>query len=441
MADNKIFETDMGADVPERAVLVCVDTGENDPKEIESSLDELERLLDTAGGVAVARMVQSKQNPDVRTYIGSGKLIELSELCVNEEIDLVVFDDELSPSQIRNVEDGIDKEIRVIDRSMLILDIFAKHAVSGEGKLQVELAQLKYTAPRLTGKGTQLSRLGGGIGTRGPGESKLESDRRHMHRRIDALEAEIDKIAKNRLTMRASRDRSGLKKVAIVGYTNAGKSTLLNYLTNAGILSEDKLFATLDTTTRKFTLPCGEEILLSDTVGFIRKLPHQLVSAFRSTLDEAVFSDIIVIAVDASDEEASEQLKVSESTLEELGATDKPILYLLNKCDRLESHDSIYPIFEHPDDTVLVSAKTGEGIDRFIQKLESIVMQGTSRRSYLIPNAKQKMVNFLYENASVEQVEYRADGVFAVAVVDDRVRGIMREYDTDKSLDTSEEDW
>ncbi len=443
MAENKIFDTDADKDVLERAILVCVDTGESDPNEIESSLDELERLLGTAGGVAVARVIQSRPSPDVRTYVGSGKLEEISALCEAEDIDLVIFDDELSPSQIRNVEDGIDKEIRVIDRSMLILDIFAKHAVSGEGKLQVELAQLKYTAPRLTGKGTQLSRLGGGIGTRGPGESKLESDRRHMHRRIDALEEEIEKIAKNRLTMRAARDRSGLKKVAIVGYTNAGKSTLLNYLTDAGILSEDKLFATLDTTTRKFTLPCGEDILLTDTVGFIRKLPHQLVKAFRSTLDEAVFADIIVIVTDASDAEASEQLGVTKETLEELGATDKPTLYVLNKCDRLAERGGIYPVFEHPEDTVLVSARTGEGIEELIGKIEAIVMRGTSKRSYLIPNSEQRMLNFLYENASVEDVEYRADGVLAVATVDARVKGIMSKYDTEAkdSAEDEDEDW
>jgi len=267
-----------------RAILVGIATKETAAEEVERSLDELSRLLDTAGGETVARLIQNKATPDPRTLLGSGKVCELAYLCERNEIDLVVFDDDLSPSQIRNLEDILGERVRVIDRSMLILDIFALHAVTGEGKLQVELAQLKYTAPRLVGRGGELSRLGGGIGTRGPGESKLETDRRHMKRRMAALEAQIEEMNRTRATMRASRDRSGMVKIAIVGYTNAGKSTLLNRLTDAGILAEDKLFATLDPTTRKFTLPNGEEVLLTDTVGFIHKLPHHLFSAFRSTL-------------------------------------------------------------------------------------------------------------------------------------------------------------
>ena len=292
-----------------KAVLVGVDTGtatsgeyDYSSYDIEKSLDELERLLATAGGTVFARMTQSKEAPDPRTYIGSGKVTELADLCADNEIKLVVFDTELSPSQIRNLEDRLGN-VTVIDRSMLILDIFALHAVTGEGKLQVELAQLKYTVPRLSGKGTELSRLGGGIGTRGPGESKLESDRRHIKRRIAALEAELEVLEKNRKTMRASRDKSNMPGIAIVGYTNAGKSTLLNYFTNAGILVEDKLFATLDPTTRKLELPCGEDVLLTDTVGFISRLPHHLVKAFKSTLDEAVYADILMIVIDASDPE------------------------------------------------------------------------------------------------------------------------------------------
>ncbi|MBO5306036.1 MAG: GTPase HflX, partial [Clostridia bacterium] len=292
-------------------------------EETEKSLDELTRLLDTAGGEVFARLIQNKDTPDVRTVIGSGKVNELKEICKQNEIDLVIFDGDLSPSQIRNLEDELETP-SVIDRSMLILDIFALHAKTGEGKLQVELAQLKYTAPRLIGKGNELSRLGGGIGTRGPGETKLESDKRHMKRRIAALEDELDVLEKNRMTMRASRDRSGIPKVAIVGYTNAGKSTLLNRLTDAGILAEDKLFATLDPTTRKYELPSGESILLTDTVGFIRKLPHHLVKAFKSTLDEAVYADILMIVVDVSDPEFRAQLEVTEHLLEELGASDKP---------------------------------------------------------------------------------------------------------------------
>jgi GTP-binding protein HflX len=306
-------------EIRSKAILVGIVTnGENEEAEI--SMKELERLLDTAGGEVFATVIQNKSTPDPRTLIGKGKVQEIAELCENNGVKLVIFDEELSPAQIRNLEDDIGNDVNVIDRSMLILDIFALHATSGEGKLQVELAQLKYTAPRLIGKGAELSRLGGGIGTRGPGESKLESDRRHIKRRIVALEEELEKLASTRRTMRAARDRSGLKKIALVGYTNAGKSTLLNRLTDAGILAEDKLFATLDPTTRKFELPSGETVLLTDTVGFIRKLPHHLVNAFRSTLDEAACADMIMILADASDPEYLSQLECTEQTLEELGA-------------------------------------------------------------------------------------------------------------------------
>ena len=278
------------------AVLVTLCTDNSKQKEVETSLAELERLLDTAGGTVAARLIQNKDTPDVRTVIGSGKVEELKALCEANDVKLVIFDIDLSPSQIRNLENELG-DVSVIDRSMLILDIFALHATTGEGKLQVELAQLKYTAPRLMGKGSEMSRLGGGIGTRGPGETKLESDRRHLQRRITALENELEVLDKNRRTMRASRDKSGITKVSIVGYTNAGKSTLLNRLTDAGILAEDKLFATLDPTTRKYQLPGGESVLLTDTVGFIRNLPHHLVKAFKSTLDEAVYADILMIGI------------------------------------------------------------------------------------------------------------------------------------------------
>ncbi|MBO5682689.1 MAG: GTPase HflX, partial [Clostridia bacterium] len=301
--------------ITERAVLVGIVTRGETEEELHKSLDELERLLDTAGGVCIARLTQNKETPDPRTLIGSGKAAELAYICACNEATLVVFDCDLSPSQIRNIEDIVGDSVRVIDRSMLILDIFALHAVTGEGKLQVELAQLKYTAPRLMGHGAEMSRLGGGIGTRGPGESKLESDRRHMKRRINALEEQIDELEKNRRTMRASRDKSGIPKIAIVGYTNAGKSTLLNALTDAGILAQDKLFATLDPTTRKYELPCGESVLLTDTVGFINKLPHHLVSAFRSTLEEACYADVLLIVIDASDPEYKKCLEVTESLL------------------------------------------------------------------------------------------------------------------------------
>ena len=409
-----------------RAVLVGIEMDRATREEVEKGLDELERLLDTAGGETVAKVIQSKSTPDPRTLIGSGKVKEIKELCENNEIELCVFDVELSPSQIKNLEDGID--VRVIDRSMLILDIFALHATTGEGKLQVELAQLKYTAPRLVGKGADMSRLGGGIGTRGPGESKLEIDRRHMKRRITALEEELRILDKNRMTMRAARDRSQIPKLAIVGYTNAGKSTLLNRLTDAGILAEDKLFATLDPTTRKFTLPCGEDVLLTDTVGFINKLPHHLVKAFKSTLDEAVFADILMIVIDASDPEYATQLDVTEKILEELGASGKPTLYVFNKCDLSANELPVVGRHAETSSVVYISAKTGQGVDELVEKIESIILSGKKRTTFRIPNNQQGAVNQLYKLASIESVEYGAEYVTVVAMADQKARGMMERY-------------
>lgn len=424
-----------------KAVLVGIVTRDTNSEEVEKELDELARLLDTAGGEEVARLVQNKETPDPRTVIGSGKIWELSELCRNNGVKLVVFDAELSPSQIRNIEDDLGDDISVIDRSMLILDIFALHATTGEGKLQVELAQLRYTAPRLIGKGTELSRLGGGIGTRGPGESKLESDRRHMKRRIVALESELDELEKNRMTMRASRDRSQIPQIAIVGYTNAGKSTLLNTLTDAGILAENKLFATLDPTTRKLKLPCGETVLLTDTVGFIRKLPHHLVKAFKSTLDEAVYADILMIVIDAHDDEARAQLEVTESLLAELGAAGKPTIYVYNKCDLGISSElpSYIANNEDPNRVVCaISAKSGEGIDTLLQKVEEIIHQGKSKVTFVIPNSEQGALNILYKNATVESVDYGYEGVTVVATVDAKVRGMLKKYDVNRPADIEE---
>ncbi len=412
-----------------KAVLVGICTDDTDAAETEKSINELERLLDTAGGVCVARLTQNKERPDPRTLIGSGKVQELAALCRGNDVGLVVFDEELSPSQIRNLEDALGDDVRVIDRSILILDIFALHAVTREGKLQVELAQLKYTAPRLTGHGKDMSRLGGGIGTRGPGESKLESDRRHMKHRIVALEEELRALDKNRRTMRASRDRSGIPKIAIVGYTNAGKSSLLNRLTDAGILAEDKLFATLDPTTRKFDLPTGESVLLTDTVGFIRKLPHHLIKAFRSTLDEAVFADALMIVVDVSDPEYPAQLEVTEKLLEELNAAGKPTLYVFNKCDLgAAGLPSVGAPAEH-DMTVFVSAKTGQGIELLTDRLQQIIHQGKYRVLLHIPNAEAGTLNLLYRDATVEDVEYGNEEILVTAVVDRRVHGMLRRFD------------
>ena len=414
-----------------KAILAGICTEDGALAEVESSLCELERLLETAGGTCVAKLIQNKDRPDPRTLIGSGKVRELAELCRANEVELVVFDEELSPSQIRNLEDEIGDDVRVIDRSILILDIFALHAVSREGKLQVELAQLKYTAPRLTGHGKDMSRLGGGIGTRGPGESKLESDRRHMKHRIVALEEELRTRDKNRQTMRAARDRSGIPKVAIVGYTNAGKSTLLNRLTDAGILAEDKLFATLDPTTRKFELPTGESLLLTDTVGFIKKLPHHLIKAFKSTLDEAVYADVLMIVVDISDPEARAQLEVTEQLLEELGAAGKPTLYVFNKCDRGAAEVFRVGSPAEHEKTVFVSAKTGQGIELLTEKLQEILHAGKKRVTFRIPNGEAGALNVLYREATVEDVDYGAEAILATAVVDHKVHGMLKKYDPD----------
>ncbi len=424
---NKLFV--QGTEEPPRAVLVglCIDEA---PEETEKSLAELESLLETAGGECVVKVVQTKAHPDPRTCIGSGKVAEVAYWCREYEAGLVIFDMELSPAQIRNLEDAVGEDVRVIDRSMLILDIFALHAVTGEGKLQVELAQLKYTAPRLIGKGTELSRLGGGIGTRGPGESKLETDRRHLKRRIAALEAELESLDRTRRTMRAARDRSQTPKVAIVGYTNAGKSTLFNYLTDAGILAENKLFATLDPTTRKLTLPDGSTVLLTDTVGFIRKLPHHLIRAFRSTLDEVVYADVLILLVDASDPEHQAQLETTQNLLEELGAAEKPTLCVYNKCDlgASESFRAMGTVAPNRR-TVSISAQTGQGVELLLNELQNLLQDGKRRVTFHIPNAEAGLLNRLYQNAVVESVDYGAETIEVVATVDAKTYGSLRKYD------------
>ncbi|MBE6655663.1 MAG: GTPase HflX [Ruminococcaceae bacterium] len=409
-----------------KAVLVSVARSSRDISACERSLDELARLLDTAGGEEAARVIQLKPVFHPATVIGSGKVSEIAELCKNQGITLAVFDMELSPSQIRNLEDGMDTEVLVLDRSMLILDIFALHARSGEGKLQVELAQLRYTAPRLTGRGRELSRLGGTIGTRGPGESKLEEDRRHIRHRIDALGAALKEMEKNRATMRAARERSGIPKIAIVGYTNAGKSTLLNALTDAGVLSEDKLFATLDPTTRKLTLPEGEEVLLTDTVGLIRGLPHHLIEAFHSTLEEAALADVLLLLADYSDEEREEQVSVTLETLRSLGAEGKPTLFVYNKCDAASDpvpHDAFVP-----EDTVYISAKTGEGIDKLLSSVERLLREGKHRVLLTLPYSESGLLNAIYGAGTVENVAYEENGISVTAVLDQKAFGKYGKY-------------
>ncbi len=410
-----------------RAVLVGIfPQGEEDA--CIRSIEELKRLADTAGATTFATLTQLKNKPDVATCIGKGKLDELAKLCQNNNIDMVIFDCELTPAQIRNIEDEVDTQ--VIDRSMLILDIFALHATSAEGKIQVELAQLRYSAPRLVGRGKDMSRLGGGIGTRGPGESKLEIDRRRISARITYLQEQLKEIEKNRQIMRAQRDKSSIPKACIVGYTNAGKSTLLNLLTNAGILAQDKLFATLDPTTRKYTLPSGLEMLLTDTVGFIRKLPHHLIHAFRSTLEEVVYSDFLIIVVDASDDECLEHISVVDSILEYFEVQAKPRLYVFNKADMC-TNERIFDlrlIFSPKGRVVTLSAKNNTGTEELIEQFEALCRYGKKRIVFLFPYTEQGALSTFYNVAEVIETSYADDGTIVEAWVDNKTEGQYKKY-------------
>ncbi len=404
-----------------RALLVSVDTGDYDA---QASLDELEELVKSAGAEPAFTVTQKLQKPESATYVGSGKLQEIKEICQAQEIDLIVVDSELSPTQIKNIENFTD--VRVIDRTTLILDIFALRARSKEGKLQVELAQLKYMLPRLTGKGIEMSRLGGGIGTRGPGETKIETDRRHIRRRMETLKDELAELEKHRGMLRRRREKDGVITVAIVGYTNAGKSTLMNYLTDAGVLAQDKLFATLDPTSRALKLPSGVSVMLIDTVGLVRRLPHHLVEAFRSTLEEAAQSDIIINLCDASSDEARVHLAVTNELLESLGCGDRPILTVLNKCDLLEE-----PVIEQDFESFIrISARTGEGIDRLLEAIEANLPVRMKRVSLLVPFSNAGIVSEIRERGTLLSEEYVAEGVRAEAVVDEQLYQKVKDYET-----------
>ena len=409
--------------IDKQAILVTIAENSSMLDECERSLDELERLLNTAGAECYAKIIQIKDKFDPRTCIGKGKVEEISELCKSNAITLVVFDFELTPAQIRNLENDIG-DVKVIDRSMLILDIFALHAVTGEGKLQVELAQLRYTAPRLTGKGVELSRQGGGIGSRGPGESKLETDRRHLHEKIISLEKKLSELEHNRSVMRAQRDRSGLTKIALVGYTNAGKSTLLNKLTGSDVLTEDKLFATLDPTTRKLELETGESVLITDTVGFIRKLPHHLVKAFKSTLDEVVYADLLLVVSDINDPEVSEHLEVTQGIIEELGASDKPIIYVYNKCDLLTQVSYATPT----PNSICLSAKQGNGIESLLDLITNEITKVKRECVLSIPYTEQALLNRLYNNYNVTSVDYLDEVISVKVILDQKGRGKYSKY-------------
>ena len=402
---------------PTRALLVEVDTGEYDA---EASLAELFELTESAGAIPVASISQKLQHVDSATCVGSGKLDEIREYCQAEEIDLIIFDLELSPVQIRNIEAAAD--VRVIDRTMLILDIFALRAKSREGKLQVELAQLKYMMPRLTGKGVEMSRLGGGIGTRGPGETKLETDRRHIKRRMETLKAQLKDVEEHRRQLRIRRDKDGVITVAIVGYTNAGKSTLMNTLTDAGVLSEDKLFATLDPTSRALKLPNGVSVMLIDTVGLVRRLPHHLVEAFKSTLEEAARADIILNVCDASAEESRLHLEVTRDLLASLSSLDKPIIPVLNKCDLISNN------MTGISGAVHISAKYGTGIDDLLKAVEDHLPKKLMRVTLLLPFDKVGIASKLRETAVIHSEEYTAEGLMMEATVDEIRYARIREY-------------
>lgn len=415
----KLAEYFENSTAPEVCVLVSVDTGEFDAA---ASVDELEELAHTAGAQVFAKLIQKRDKPDNATFLGGGKLWELKNICDNNNVDLLIFDGELTPSQQRNIEKFTD--IRTIDRTMLILDIFALNARTGEGKLQVELAQLKYSLPRLGGKGTEMSRLGGGIGTRGPGESKLESDRRHIHRRINALEQQLKTLSKRRKLLRERRKKNAVTTVAIVGYTNAGKSTLLNALTNAGVLAENKLFATLDPTSRALKLPDGRTVLLVDTVGFISRLPHDLVEAFKSTLEEVVYADLILNICDASDPSYEEHLSVTKRVVGELGASDKPMLTVYNKCDKAPN----LRFFGETGNDVRISALKQIGFDNLLEKICSSLENTRRKVRLLLPYSDGSTASVIRKEGAVTKEEYREDGLYMEAVLDGAFLNTIKNY-------------
>ena len=387
----------------EKVMLISTDS--------EDSLEELASLTETAGAIVITRVLQNRLKPDPATFIGSGKAEELSLVCQAMEIDLAIVDDELTGAQQRNLENILG--VRVIDRTALILDIFAQRAQTAEGKLQVELAQMKYRLPRLTGMGTVLSRLGGGIGTRGPGETQLEVDRRRIRKRIDDLTAQMKEIKRQRDMRRARRDKQEQLTVALVGYTNAGKSTLLNALSGADVLVEDKLFATLDPVMRNVELPENRSCLLVDTVGFIRKLPHQLVEAFHSTLEEALYADLLVVVSDVSNPQYREQRDTVFHVLNELGAGDKPVLEALNKADRAKIGDQV-----EPADAILISAKQGRGLDRLKEEISRRIAAMRHRVELLIPYDKGNVLSLIHNTGQVMGEEYLAEGTKVDCLLD-----------------------
>lgn len=398
-------------EVEEKVILVGVSLSDGD--DAEDSLLELAELVKTAGAEVVGTAIQSRDSIHPGTYVGKGKLQEIRQMIIEFGATGIVCDDELSPAQIRNMEDEFDT--KVMDRTLIILDIFAARASTSEGKIQVELAQLKYRLSRLTGLGISLSRLGGGIGTRGPGEKKLEMDRRLIKNRIAQLNRELEEVRKHREVTRGQRSRNQTKVAAIVGYTNAGKSTLLNTMTNAQVLEEDKLFATLDPTTRNLKLDSGQEILLTDTVGFIRKLPHHLVEAFRSTLEEAKYADMIIHVVDASNPQKEKQMHIVYETLDMLGVKDKKIVTLFNKLDKVEENEILHDF--KADKTLKISAKSGEGLTQFKEVLEEILREDKKLLEGIFPYNQGGQLTVIRKYGELLEEEYRENGIYVKAFV------------------------
>ena len=417
--------TDHTEEKIDRAVLVGLNAGclSREENASESSMEELAALLETAGGVCVGTVLQNKDTPDPRTFIGEGKVAEVKELVQGTGATMVIFDNALSPSQQRVLSDELG--VGVLDRSALILDIFAQRARTKEGRLQVELAQYQYLLPRLLGMWTHLERQEGAIGTRGPGETQLETDRRHIRRKIQKLREELEQVRRVRATQRSRREKNEVPVVAIVGYTNAGKSTLLNALTGAGIPANNRLFDTLDTTTRTLEISDTCTVLISDTVGFISKLPHHLVEAFKATLEELSFADLLLHVIDSSNPEWREQAAVVESLIYELGASETPRIDVFNKCDRYSGD-----ILPHGEDIVTVSAKTGEGLDRLRSMIGDRLDAGAHRVTLSLPYDKGGLLDTLYQEAKVESVEY-GETILVTAVCTPRLLGQMGQYLTD----------